>query len=485
MARLAATVRAQPWCLGAVAVVAAVSLTACAVGPDYQRPKALDATQTDAFKEGVAWKVAAPGQIDPRQPWWSRYGDPLLDRLVAQANEANQTLAQAAAQYRQASALIAGAAAAGRPTLGVSSTTSRVRSNSPGFYEGYTHSALIQAAWEPDLWGKVSRSVEAAQAAAAASAADLAAARLLVQASLVNSYLQLRVADAQLELYARTVKGYEKALRLVQSQRQAGVATSSDVALAEATLQSAQAQATDITLTRKQLEHAIAVLQGQTPAVFSIEPKPQALQAVPRVPAIPEVLPSTLLERRPDIAGAERRVAAANANIGVAAAAWYPRLPLTAQTGSTGAGVGNWMAPQYKVWALGLQLAATLYDGGARDAASAQAKAAFEAAAAAYRQTVLAGFQEVEDNLAALSVLDQERQQLAGAAASARQAERLVLSQYRAGTTPYLSVITAQALTLTNERAALQVQARQLAASVTLIKATGGGWTSPTDGSTP
>jgi len=469
----------RPFLLAALpAALVAVGLTACAVGPDYQRPAAPEGSQAAQFKENQGWKPATPGEIDARQPWWERYRDPLLNELVAQAREANASLQQAAAQYQQAKALVQAAGAPGLPTLGLSASASRQRTDSGAVFEGNVHNVALQAGWEPDLWGHVNGSVEAAQAGAAASAADLAAAQLSVQALVVNAYLQLRVDDALLALYARTVQGYEKSLLLTQSQYRAGVATSADVALAQATLEGARAQATDLGLLRKQLEHAIAVLLGRLPSAFSLPPAPEALAAVPRLPSLPALLPAELLERRPDIAAAERRVAQANANIGVARSAWFPKLTLSASGGNSGLGLGNWLASPYQVWALGAQLAASLYDGGLRQAQDQQALAAFNAAAAGYRQVVLNGFQEVEDNLAALDELAREQGQLSAAAAAARKSEQVLTSQYRAGSAPYLSVITAQALTLGNERAALQAQGRLLAASVNLIKATGGGWTS-------
>jgi NodT family efflux transporter outer membrane factor (OMF) lipoprotein len=298
---------------------------------------------------------------------------------------------------------------------------------------------------------------------------------------LVNNYLQLRTDDALIALYARTVASYEKALLLTQSQLRAGVVTPSDVALADATLQAARAQATDIGLARKQLEHAIAVLLGKTPSEFAIAPWSDALRSLPSVPQIPSIVPSALLERRPDIAGAERRVAMANANIGVAQSAWFPTLALAASYGNSGPKFGDWLAAPYRVWALGAQLGGTIFDGGLRASQDQQAQAAFDAAASNYRQIVLASFQEVEDNLAALNDLTRERAQQDAAVASAKTAERIITSQYRAGTTLYLSVVTAQALTLSNERAALQVQGRLLAASVALIKATGGSWNTATN----
>jgi NodT family efflux transporter outer membrane factor (OMF) lipoprotein len=338
--------------------------------------------------------------------------------------------------------------------------------------QGDTHAWSLQAAWEPDLWGRVRRAVEGAADSAQASEADLAAARLAVQAAVANDYLQLRMTDAQQRLYDRTIEAYRKSLQITRSQYRAGVVTRADVDLADTTLQSTQALAIDTQLTRRQLEHAIAVLLGKTPSQFSIA----ADDTLPSLPAVPMAVPSELLERRPDIAAAERRAASANAGIGYAQAAYYPSLSLSAAGGFAGAGFGNWFAAPGKVWALGAALAQNLFDGGQRGAQVAQARAAFDASSAGYRQTVLAGFQEVEDNLAALDVLAQERQVQDGAVTSARNAERVSLSQFRAGTTTYLAVITSQTLALNNERSALQLQSRQFAAQVALVKALGGGW---------
>jgi NodT family efflux transporter outer membrane factor (OMF) lipoprotein len=449
-------------------------LSGCAVGPDYVRPAAPGtADAVVAFKEDGPWRSAAPASVDADSPWWKHYGDPQLDALVEQADQANQTLQQAEAQYRQAQALVQGTSAAFYPTLGLGASGGRGRSKSNGqSVLGNTHAWSLQAAWEPDLWGRVRRSVEAADDSAQASAADLAAARLNVQAAVVNNYIQLRLDDRQKALYERTIAGYRKSLQLTQAQFHAGVAMRSDVALAESTLATAEAQAIDVELTRRQVEHALAVLVGKTPAEFSITPAPLAVQ----LPAVPPGQPSQLLDRRPDIAGAERRVASANAQIGVAQAAYFPDFTLSASGGINGAGLVSWAAAPDKVWALGFALAGTLFDGGARGAKVAQARAAFDAAAAGYRQTVLSGFQEVEDNLAALNQLAQERSAQERAVAAARDSERVLLSQYRAGTTNYLSVITAQALALSSERTALQLEGREYAASVALVKALGGGW---------
>lgn len=452
----------------------AASLAGCAVGPDYRRPSLPEGVSAPAFKESGAWKTAAPATVDAAHPWWTGFGDPRLDALIEEANGANQSLRLAEAQYREAQALVQNAQAGWAPTLGLDLSGQRARSqNSTGApVQGNTHAWSLQAAWEPDLWGRVRRAVEGAADSAQASDADLAAARLAVQAAVANDYIQLRMTDAQQRLYDRTIEAYRKSLQITRSQYRAGVVTRADVDLADTTLQSTQALALDTQLTRRQLEHAIAVLLGKTPSQFSIA----ADDSLPSLPAVPMAVPSELLERRPDIAGAERRAASANAGIGYAQAAYYPSLSLSAAGGFAGAGFGNWFAAPGKVWALGAAVAQNLFDGGQRNAQLAQARAAFDASSASYRQTVLAGFQEVEDNLAALDLLAQERQVQDGAVASARNAERVSLSQFRAGTTTYLAVITSQTLALNNERTALQLQSRQFAAQVALVKALGGGW---------
>jgi len=451
----------------------AASLTACAVGPDYQRPSLPEGVDAPAFKESGDWKPATPASVDASQPWWTALGDVRLNALVEEANGANQDIRIAEAQYREAQALVQNAQSALFPTLNGDASVTRSRSKSVlGPSVGNSHAWALQAGWEPDLWGRARRGVEGASDSAQASDADLAAARLAIQAEVATDYILLRVADAQQQLYARTVAAYQKSLQITQSQYRAGVATRADVELASTTLQSTQAQAIDIEIARRQAEHAIAVLLGKTPSQFSIPPDVLALT----LPPVPALLPSQLLERRPDIAGAERRVASANAGIGFAQAARYPTLALSAAGGFSGSGFGNWFSTPDRVWALGAALAGPIFDGGLRESQVVQARAVFDAAAAKYRQTVLSGFQEVEDNLASLNLLAQERGVQEGAVTSARNAERVTLTQFRAGTTPYLAVITAQALALSNERTALQLQGRQFAASVALIKAVGGGW---------
>ncbi|WP_081768849.1 efflux transporter outer membrane subunit [Herbaspirillum sp. RV1423] len=462
--------------LSAVALAAAVLLGGCAVGPDYVRPQ-MDLPT--AYKEQGPWKNAEPGQIDSSHRWWEAYRDSVLNGLIEQANQANQNIRLAEAQYRQAQATAAIARASLWPTVGASAGAGRAQTNSStaGSKLADTYSIGLNASWEADIWGHVRRSVEAGDASSQASAASLAAARLSIQATLAQDYLQLRVTDLQKDLFARTVAAYTRSLQLTQHQYDAGVALRSDVAQAETQLRSAQAQLIDLDATRNQLEHAIAILLGKAPAAFSLPPlnvDSSALQA--SMPPIPTGLPSDLLERRPDIANAERLAAAANANIGVARAAYFPTLTLSASGGYSGVSFSQLFDTPSRVWSLGSALAATLFDGGARSARNDQATAAFDAAVATYKQTVLGGLQEVEDNLSTLRVLDQESLVQDQAVKAAQLSERLALSQYQAGTTTYLSVVTTQAASLTNQRAAVQLLGRQLVASVALVKATGGGW---------
>jgi NodT family efflux transporter outer membrane factor (OMF) lipoprotein len=465
------------------AATAALLLTACAAGPDYVRP-ALDLPA--AYKETGPWKTAQPQAIPNASSWWEAFHDATLGDLVRQADAANFTLQQAEAQYRQARAVVDAARAAYWPSLTMSAGAGRARTNTSGIVKlGNDYSLAAGASWEPDLWGGVRRSVEAGTAGAQASADELAAARLSTQAALAQDYLQLRIIDLQIDLYATTTAAYEKALQLTRSQYAAGVVLRSDVALAETQLKTAQAQAVDLQALRAQLEHAIAILLGKAPAQFSLAAWPADAQALARLkaglPAIPTGLPTDLLERRPDIAAAERTVAVANANIGVARAAYFPSLTLSAAGGFSSGALGALFDTPSRVWSLGAALAQTLFDGGLRKARDAQAVAAYDASVAAYKQTVLTSFQAVEDNLATLRVLDQESALQDDAVQAAQLAERLALSQYRGGTTTYLSVVTAQTLALANERTAVQLLGRRLAASVALITATGGGWSTATD----
>ena len=456
-------------------------LTACAVGPDYVRPT-LDAPV--AFREGEGWKQAQPRDQEFKGKWWEAFNDPLLNSLTEQVSISNQNLAQSEAQFRQARALVQSARAGYFPTVSgnVSATRSQAAqgfsrqasgaqvSTARGITNNYSLS--LDAAWEADVWGRVRRTVEANEANAAASAADLEAARLSAQAELAQNYFQLRALDTQKQLLDDTLNGYERSLQLTKNQYAAGVVAKSDVIQAQTQLKATQAQAIDIGVQRAQLEHAIALLIGKPATSFAIAPAPLASA----LPGVPVGLPSDLLERRPDVAAAERRVAAANAQIGVAKAAYFPRLTLSATGGFQSSTVANWLSLPSRFWSVGPALAATLFDGGLRRAQTDQAVATYDANVAAYRQTVLTGFKEVEDNLAALRILEQEAEVQDEALQFARQSLAIVNNQYKAGTVSYLNVVTAQATALTSERTAVDILNRRLAASVLLIKALGGGW---------
>jgi NodT family efflux transporter outer membrane factor (OMF) lipoprotein len=430
----------------------------------------------DAYKEAGPWKTAEPRPADSAQPWWEAYADPVLNGLMQDAERANPSLRVAEAQYRQAQALADAARAGYFPSVGVNASAQRARTNTNGVRTGNNVDLGVAASWEPDLWGSVRRSVESGEAGAQASADDLAAAHLSIQAALAQDYLQLRITDQQRELYAATAGAYARALKLTQAQHAAGVALLSDVALAESQLTSAQAQGVDLDAQRAQLEHAIAILTGRAPAAFSLAPASAAQPFAVQLPASPAGLPSQLLERRPDIAAAERRVALANANIGVARAAYFPNLLLSAGGGFNAAGLGSLFDTPSRVWSLGAALAQTLFDGGLRRARTAQAEAAYDVAAAQYKETVLSGFQQVEDQLALLRLLDQEAALQDQAVRASRQAEQSTIAQYRAGTTSYLNVVTTQTTLLNNQRTAVQLRGRLLAASISLVAATGGGW---------
>jgi NodT family efflux transporter outer membrane factor (OMF) lipoprotein len=453
---------------------------ACTLGPNYARP-AVEAPA--AYKEAQGWKPAQPRDNEPRGNWWSVFNDPQLDALASQVEVSNQTIKAAEARVREARALTQQAQAALFPivTANASATRSGGRGgtgsnvdNAGGQGGGPRNNfnVALDVNWELDLWGRVRRTIEAGEATAQASVADLEAAKLSAQAQLAEDYFLLRVQDAQIRLLNDTVDAYQKSLKLTQNQYAVGVAARADVAQAETQLKSTQAQALDAGVQRVQLEHAIAVLLGKPPADFSI-----AAEAVATTfPPIPPGLPSELLERRPDIAAAERRAAAANAQVGVAEAAFFPSLTLSATGGFQSSVLSQLFSLPSRYWSLGPALAQTIFDAGLRRAQTAQAMATYDENVASYRQTVLAGFQEVEDNLAALRILEQEALVQDEAVKSARESLTITLNQYRAGTANYLAVVVAQATALSNERAALAILARRQTASVTLIKALGGGW---------
>ncbi len=453
---------------------AAALLAACAAGPDDVRPK-MDVPAT--YKETVDWKPADPRAAASGLAWWQAYGDPVLNGLESDAQAANQNIRQAEATYRQAKAIVDEDRAGLFPTLGATFGGERARTNTNGKVRtGNSLGLGLAGSWEPDLWGSVRRQIESGVASAQASADDLAAARLSIQTTLAQDYVQLRIADQQRDLYATTVQAYTKALSLTRAQHDAGVALQSDVSLAEAQLAQAQAAAVDLDATRAQLEHAIAVLTGRAPAQFTLAAAPASQPLALQMPATPAGLPSELLEHRPDIAGAERRAAAANALIGVAKAAYFPQLTLSANGSFNGASLANLFDTPGRVWSLGASLAQTLFDGGLRTARVKQAEAAYDVTVAQYKETVLGGFQQVEDELALLRLLSQETTFQDQAVRSSLQAEESALAQYRAGTLSYINVVTTQATLLANQRAQVQLRGRLIAASITLVSATGGGW---------
>lgn len=454
-------------------------LTGCAVGPDYKRP----AMETpNSYKEAAGWKQAEPGDATPRGNWWASYADAQLNALVQQVAMSNQNIRAAEAQYRQAMAVLDAAQAQYFPTINATSSGSRGQGTSspsasttvvtPGAPIRNTVRVALNASWEADVWGRIRRDVESNAALAQASAADLGAALLSAQAALVQSYLQLRVLDAQRCLLDETVVAYERSLQITRNRYAAGVVGRVDVAQAESQLQSTRAQAIDLGVQRAQYEHAIAILIGKAPANFSLEPNGQ----VPALPTIPLSLPTQLLERRPDIAAAERNMAAANAQVGIAQAAYFPSLSLSGAVGFQSSSLSQLLTLPNRFWSLGPALALTLFDGGTKSAQKAQAIAGYDKDVALYRQTVLSAFQEVEDNLAALRILADEIDLQKAAAQAAAEALALTNNQYQAGTVSYLNVITTQATSLAATRNELDITGRRLVASAALFKAMGGGW---------
>jgi NodT family efflux transporter outer membrane factor (OMF) lipoprotein len=443
-------------------------LAGCAIGPNYEKP----AVETPAaFKEASGdWVVAQPRDDAPKGPWWRIFNDPVLNDLAEQVSVSNQTLRAAEARYSQSRAAVKAARAGLFPTVGASGGAARSRRGEGGSDTRYD--VGLDARWEIDLWGRVRRLVEASSAGEQASAADLEAIRLSLQSELAINYFQLRVADVQRELLEDSVKAFERSLAVTQNRYRAGVAARVDVVQAETQLKSTEAQALDLRVTRAQLEHAIAVLVGMAPSSLSIEPA----RLVARIPDIPPGVPSTLLERRPDVAAAERRVAAANARIGAAQAAYFPALTLTGGAGFASGALSSLVSAPSRIWSLGLGLAGTLLDFGARAANVETARAAYDETVASYRQTVLEALRETEDQLAAIRWLAQEDRIQQDAARLARESVALTLNQYKAGTVSYLSVVQVQATQLNEERQTVQLLGRRLASSVALVRALGGAW---------
>jgi NodT family efflux transporter outer membrane factor (OMF) lipoprotein len=456
-----------------LAAGALLAISACTVGPNYVRPSA---PVSAAFKEVAGWKIAQPGEGRIGEAWWQLFNDPQLSSLEEEVVVSNQNVIAAEAQVRQAKALVQAARAGYYPTVSTAPSITRSRTSSnltTGTSTSSTDYSLpFDLSWEADIWGKIRRSIEASRDSAQASEADLAAARLSAQAELAQDYFLLRIQDAQKELLNATVASFQKALDLTQNRYAGGVAARADVLQAETQLKTARAQAIDLGVQRAQLEHAIALLIGKPASTFSLPTAP--LAAV--FPVIPAGLPSQLLERMPDIASAERRMAAANAQIGVAKAAYYPSISLSASAGLQALSLANWFTWPSRFWALGPAVSETLFDGGLRHAQTEQVRAAYDATVATYRQTVLTGFQEVEDNLAALRILQAEAQAQDDAVKAANESLTVSLNQYRAGIISYINVTVAQSTALANQRTAVGILGQRLTASVLLIKAVGGGW---------
>ncbi|MEP7070211.1 MAG: efflux transporter outer membrane subunit [Usitatibacter sp.] len=445
------------------AVVLSIALASCAIGPNYSKPEAI---VPDQWKEAGDWVVAQPKDAAPKGKWWDAFSDPVLDSLEEQVSVTNQSLAAAEARYRQARAAVASARSGMFPTVGANAGASRARGI------GNRYSVSLDARWEIDLWGRVRRLVEAVRAGEEASAADLEGVRLSLQAELATNYFQLRVTDVQRDLLADTVKAFESSYKVTQNRYKAGVAAKVDVVQAESQLLSTQAQALDLEATRATLEHAIAVLAGMPPASLAIQPA----KFEARIPEVPPGVPSTLLERRPDVAAAERRMAAANARIGAAQAAYFPALSLNGSAGFASNALSSLLSAPSRFWSLGAGLAGTLLDFGARGAAVDTSRAAYDETVATYRETVLEAFREVENNLATVHWLAEESKVQREAARAARESVVLTVNQYKAGTVSFLNVVQVQATQLNEERTTVNLLGRRLAATVALIRGLGGTW---------
>jgi|TARA_R110000851_G_scaffold333553_1_gene516345 NodT family efflux transporter outer membrane factor (OMF) lipoprotein len=455
-----------------LATLLMLTMAGCAVGPDYTAPS-VDVGQAYENQEG--WVRAQPGVVELRSDWWRLFDDPVLNGLMQAVLVNNQTIAQFEAQYRQAQSLLRESQAQFFPSVNADAgfTRSGSGSGSEGVSQQYRLAGSVS--WEPDLWGRIRRTVEAESAQLQASEAELAATRLSVQSTLAQTYFRLRSYDAELRLYEQTVDAYRRSLQTNQNRLDAGVAAQLDVESARVQLNNALTQQQALRRQRAQLENAMAVLIGKPPSQFAL-PSESVSIAVPEIPA---GLPSALLQRRPDIASAERQVAAANAQIGVAQSAWFPNLILSAEGGYRSGQWAQWLSAPFSFWSLGPALAMTIFDGGAREARIEQAQAGYEAQVAAYRQTVLTALREVEDYLVDLNSLEREQQSQQRALTAARESLRLTLNQYNAGLIDYLSVVQVETTALTAERASLSLSADRLIAAVQLIAALGGGWQQP------
>lgn len=451
-------------------------LASCMVGPDYVRPSVDVGVQ---FKETPGWKPAQPQLADaPGGAWWQMYNDATLNQLMQELNVANQNIAQAEARFRQAVALTQGARAPLLPTVSATGGATRAGGSATGL-DGVvnstsisTYSANALASWQIDIWGSVRRNIESTDATELALAAEVTGARLTAQTTMSLAYTQVRVLDEQKRLLQATVASYGRALKLTENRYKAGISGQADVAVARTQLESTRAQLIDLEQQRAIAENAVAVLLGRAPSSFSIAVQPVSLMP----PKVPPGLPSELLERRPDISAAERRVASANALIGVATAAWFPSLTLNANTGFRSNDFTQWFSAPAQFWSLGPQLAALIFDGGARQAQISQARAQFDVQTAIYRQTVLNALQEVENAMIQMRVFEQEDAVQRLAVESARLSLRLARNQYDQGLIDYLSVAVLEATALNNERTYITLVGNRFAASLRLIAALGGGW---------
>ncbi|MEJ6022848.1 efflux transporter outer membrane subunit [Ramlibacter sp. PS4R-6] len=453
-----------------LALAIALALAGCAVGPAYVRP---DVETPVAFKEGQgAWVKAVPADMLERGPWWELFQDADLNTLAAQVEVNNQNVAQAVARYDQARAIVAEQRASLFPSVNLTggATRSGGRGDTP---ERNNFSVSVGASWEPDLWGRLRRTVDAARASEQASAADLQSAKLSAQTELATDYFNLRQLDAAITLQAGTIKGYERSFTIAQNRYNAGIVARTDLLQAQTQLANARADMLSLERQRANLEHAIAVLVGRAPGNFTLVPRPTWVAVVPEIPFD---VPSTLLQRRPDIAAAERRVAQANDQIGIALSGYFPSLRLSGSGGSSAARIADLFNPSALVWSIGASLAQTLFDAGATSARVEQARAGLREASAAYRQTVLAAFQNVEDQLVASRILQQQLVLREEASRAADLVEQQVLNRYLAGQVSFTEVVNAQVTAANARRALSQAIADRDVAAVALINALGGGW---------
>ena len=467
--------------VNSTAVVLLLALSAgCSFAPKYARPSvqsppAFKELTPEQFPETAGWKTAEPRDDALRGDWWEMFHDPALNAFEEQVSISNQTLAASFGYFLAARAVVKQARSQSFPAITTTPSVRRSRSApnaAPGAITLTEYALPFDASWELDFWGRVRNTVRANSLEAQATLADLENVRLTVQAELAANYFQLRALDAQKNLLDEAVQAYRESLELARVRHDTGIGSDQDVAQAETQLNTTQAQATDLGIQRAQLEHAIALLVGKPASIFSMAIEP--LEAKPI--AIPFDVPSALLERRPDIASAERRVAKANAQIGVARASWFPTISLSGSAGYQSSSLGNLLTPPNFFWSVGAALAETLFDGGRRKASTDQTWANYQATVANYRQTVLTAFEEVEDNLAALRLVSQELEQQDAAVKSSQRYLALATDRYKLGIDSYLNVITAQTTWLSNQRTAVSLRMQQMTASVQLIKALGGGW---------